>query len=80
VRPRDHLQWHHLPTKFHENSPIGSKVISGTHTHIHTRAHRQAGDLVSLLSFLESRLIIIITRNVPIVTVRPGAPSRIKVS
>jgi hypothetical protein len=29
---RGHLQWYHLPTKFHENSPIGSKVISGIHT------------------------------------------------
>jgi hypothetical protein len=45
-----HLQCHHLPTKFHENSHIGSKVISGTHT------HTQAGDLIILLSLLESRL------------------------
>jgi hypothetical protein len=22
------LEWHHLPTKFHENLPISSKVIS----------------------------------------------------
>jgi hypothetical protein len=43
------LQWHHLPTKLHENPPIGSKVISGGHT------DRPAGDLISLLSFLESR-------------------------
>jgi hypothetical protein len=39
---RGYLQWHP------ENTPIGSKVISVTHT--------QAGDLISLLSFLESRL------------------------
>jgi hypothetical protein len=23
------LEWHHLPTTFHENLPVGSKVISG---------------------------------------------------
>jgi hypothetical protein len=49
---RGRLQWHHLPTKFHENPPIGSEVISGG------RTDTQAGDLLSLHSFLESRLII----------------------
>jgi hypothetical protein len=43
-----HLQQHHLPTKFNENPPIGSKFI--------TRGHRQAGDMIIILSFLESRL------------------------
>jgi hypothetical protein len=33
---RGHLQCHHLPTKFHENPPIGSEVISGG-------THRQTG-------------------------------------
>jgi hypothetical protein len=39
-------EWHHLPTKFHGNLPVGSKVINGGKT----------ADLISLLSFLESRL------------------------
>jgi hypothetical protein len=47
---RGHLQWHHLRTKFHENPPTGSKVFSGD---IQT-----ASDLISLLSFLESKLKI----------------------
>jgi hypothetical protein len=48
---RGPLEWHYLSTKFHENLPIGSKVISGGQT------DRQAtGDLISLLSFLESML------------------------
>jgi hypothetical protein len=46
---RGPLEWHYLPTKYHENLPSGSKVISGRHT------DRQIGDLISLLSFLESR-------------------------
>jgi hypothetical protein len=29
---RGHLEWQYLPTKFHENQPGGSKVISGEHT------------------------------------------------
>jgi hypothetical protein len=47
---RGSLEWHCLPTKYHENLPSGSKVSSGTHT------HTQTGHLISLLSFLESRL------------------------
>jgi hypothetical protein len=51
---RGYLQWHHPPTKFHENAPIYSKVISGGYAGTHTHTHD--GDLISLLSFLESRL------------------------
>jgi hypothetical protein len=53
-------------TKCHENPPIGSKVFSGglidrqterqKNTHTHTQTDRQAGDLISPLSFFESRL------------------------
>jgi hypothetical protein len=46
---RGSLAWNYFPTKFHENLPSGAKVISGD-------THRQTGDLISLLSFLESRL------------------------
>jgi hypothetical protein len=28
---RGHIQWRHLDTKFNENPPIGSKVISRRH-------------------------------------------------
>jgi hypothetical protein len=49
---RGPLEWHCLRTKFHENLPRGSEVISGEHI------DRQTGDLISLLSFLESRLKI----------------------
>jgi hypothetical protein len=34
-----------LPTKFHENLPVGSKVISGGQT------DRQTGDLIRLITF-----------------------------
>jgi hypothetical protein len=46
------LESNYLITEYHENVPSGSKVISGGHTDI----QRQTGDLISLLSFLESRL------------------------
>jgi hypothetical protein len=62
---RGHLEWQCLSIKFHENPLIGSKVISrgqtdrqtDTHTHTHTHTHRdrQTGDLISPLSFFESR-------------------------
>jgi hypothetical protein len=47
-----HLEWQHLPTKFHENPPIGSKVISGGG---HTQTDRQAGDLISPQSIEQSQ-------------------------
>jgi hypothetical protein len=40
----------YIHTKFYENLPSGSDVISGGHT------DRQTAYLISLLSFLESRL------------------------
>jgi hypothetical protein len=60
---RGRLECYYLPTKFHENLPSGSKVISGTHTHTHTQTDRQTGDFISLLSFLESRLKTLITKR-----------------
>jgi hypothetical protein len=37
------LEWNYIRTKFHENLPSGSKVISEGHT------DRQTGDMRSLL-------------------------------
>jgi hypothetical protein len=47
---RGTLEWHYFHTKFHENLQSSSEVISGGHT------YRQTGDLISLLSFLESMI------------------------
>jgi hypothetical protein len=61
VRRRGHLQWHDLPTEFHKNLPVGSKVIRGdtqTDKQMDRQPDRQAGDLISLIFlFKESRLI-----------------------
>jgi hypothetical protein len=51
------LEWHYINTKFHENLPSGSEVISGGPT------DRQIGDLISLLSFLKSMLKMYGTQN-----------------
>jgi hypothetical protein len=48
------LEWHYLYTKFHKNLPSSSKVISRAHRN--RQMDKQTGDLISLLSFLESRL------------------------
>jgi len=53
---RGPLEWHYLRTKFHENLPSGSKVISGGHSQTDC-------DLISLLSFLESRLKKVVVLN-----------------
>jgi hypothetical protein len=45
-----HLQWHDLPTEFHKNLPIGSKVIRGDR-----QTDRQTGDLISLTFLFEER-------------------------
>jgi hypothetical protein len=61
---RGPLEWHCHRTKFRVNVPSSSKVISGGHSHTdgqtdaHARTHTHTGDLISLLSFLESRLKI----------------------
>jgi hypothetical protein len=55
------------PTKYNESLPGGSKVISGGHTDRHT--HTQTGDLLRVLSFLESRL----KRTLPQALIRFGA-------
>jgi hypothetical protein len=48
VLRRGHVQWHDLPTEFHKNLPIGSKVIRGD---------KQTDGFISLtFLFKESRL------------------------
>jgi hypothetical protein len=43
------FEWYYVHTKFHENLPSGSKVISGEHTY----TGRQTGYFISLLSFVD---------------------------
>jgi hypothetical protein len=50
------LEWHYLCTKFHENLPSGSEVISGGHRQPDRQTERETAHLINLLSFLESRL------------------------
>jgi hypothetical protein len=54
------LERHYLRTKVHEILPSGLKVIRG--------AHRRTGDLISLLSFLESRL-----KSTVVAKIKPNA-------
>jgi hypothetical protein len=51
---RGPLEWLYLCIKFNDNTRRGSEIISGRHTDRQT--DRQTGDLIRLLSFLESRL------------------------
>jgi hypothetical protein len=50
---RGPLEWHHIPTKFHEIYQATRKLLEGELTDRHSL---QTRDLISLLSFLESRL------------------------
>jgi hypothetical protein len=64
VRRRGHLQWHDLPTEFHKNLPLGSKVIGGWGGHTDRRIDRPTGDLISLtFLFKESRLKRVLINN-----------------
>jgi hypothetical protein len=47
------LEWHYLGTKFDENLPSDSEVISGGNIDRHT--DRQTGDSISLLSVFKVR-------------------------
>jgi hypothetical protein len=48
---RGPLEWHYLPIKYREIYQAVQKLLVGG-----TQTHTQTGDLISLLSFLESRL------------------------
>jgi hypothetical protein len=52
IASRSPLEWHYLRTKFHENLPSGSKVVSWG------GGGADRPDLMSLILFLESRLKI----------------------
>jgi hypothetical protein len=49
---RGPLEWYYIHAKFYENLPSGSKLLVGA-------TDRQTGDVISLLSFLQSTLQII---------------------
>jgi hypothetical protein len=57
IRRRSHLQWHDFSAEFHENIPIGLKVISQEHADGQTVRDRQHGDLISLALFFKENSV-----------------------